>query len=56
MRVNLDKNLDKDVFHIIKNAIGYPPRSAWNKISYVNWRKFPKNISQAVPPFHLKLK
>ena len=35
MRVNLNKNLDKDVFHTIKTAIGYPPKSAWNRISYV---------------------
>ena len=35
MRVDLDKNLDKDVFHTIKTSIGYPAKSAWNKISYV---------------------
>ena len=25
MKVNLDKNLDTDVFYTIKTAIGYPP-------------------------------
>ena len=35
MKVDLDKNLDKDVFYIIKTAIAYPSKSAWNKISYV---------------------
>ena len=39
MRVELDKKLDKDVFHNIKTAIGYPPELAWNKISYVNFCK-----------------
>ena len=40
MRVNLDKNFGKVVFYIIKIAIGYPPKSAWNKIGYVNFFKF----------------
>ena len=39
MRVNVDKNLDKDLFHTIKTAIDFPPKSAWNKISYAK-RKF----------------
>ena len=39
MRVDLDKNLDKDVFHNIKTTIGYPPKLAWNKIRYVNFCK-----------------
>ena len=39
MRVDLDENLDKDVFHTIKTAIGYPPESAWNKISNANFCK-----------------
>ena len=39
MRVHLDKNLDKDVLQTIKTAIDYPPKSAWSKISYVNFRK-----------------
>ena len=39
MRVDLYKNLDKDVFDIIKTAIGYPPQFAWNKIIYVNFCK-----------------
>ena len=42
MRVDLDKHLDKKVFHTIKNAIGYAQKSAWNKISnasFVNWHK-----------------
>ena len=39
MTVNLDKNLDKDVFHTIKIAIGSTLKSAWNKISYVNFCK-----------------
>ena len=43
MRVNLDKNLDKDVFYTIEIAIGYPPESACNKINYVNFYKLRKN-------------
>ena len=39
MRVNVDKNLDKDLFHTIKTAIDFPPKSARNKISYPK-RKF----------------
>ena len=37
--VGLDKHLDKDVFHTTKTAISYPPKSTWNKISYVNFCK-----------------
>ena len=40
MRVDLDNIYDKDVFFLpSKTAIGYPPKSAWNKISYVNFCK-----------------
>ena len=39
MKVDLNKNLNKDVFHTIKTAIRYPPESAWNKISYVSFCK-----------------
>ena len=39
MRVNLDKYLDKDVCNTIKTAIGYPPKLAWGKISYINFCK-----------------
>ena len=39
MKINVDKNLDGDVFHTIKTAIGYPPKSASNKISYINFCK-----------------
>ena len=42
MRVDLGKNLDKYVFNTIKTAIGYPPKSALGKISYVNWHKLQK--------------
>ena len=42
MRVGLGKNLDKYVFNTIKTAIGYPPKSALSKISYVNWHKLQK--------------
>ena len=35
----MGKNLDKAIFHTIKTAIGYPPKSAWDKISYVNFCK-----------------
>ena len=59
MRVDLNKNLDKDVFHTIKTAIGHPPKSAWNKISYVNFRKLAqiaKKIDDFGPPFDIKLK
>ena len=36
MRVDLDKNLDKYVLNIIKTAMGYPLKSVFGKISYVN--------------------
>ena len=40
MRVNRNKNLDKDVFHVIKTAVvDYPPISDLNKISAVNYCK-----------------
>ena len=40
MRVNLNKNLDKDVFRIIKTVVeDYSPKSALNKISAVNFCK-----------------
>ena len=39
MKVDLDKNLDKDMFHTIKTAVGYPPKSASKKISYLNFCK-----------------
>ena len=39
MKVDLDKNLDNDVFHIVKTAIGYLPKLAWNNISHVNFCK-----------------
>ena len=39
MKIDLNKNFDKDVFHIIKNTISYPLKSAWNKISSVNFCK-----------------
>ena len=39
MRVDMEKNVDKDVFHIIKTAISYPPKLAWNKTSYANFCK-----------------
>ena len=61
MRVGLDKNLDKDVFHTIKTAMAYPPELAWNKISYINFceltqiaKKF-SNVRQVVLPFDIKL-
>ena len=62
MRVELDKNLDNDLFHTIKTAIGYPPELAWNKISYVNFCKLTQitkksdNFGQVMPPFDIKLK
>ena len=39
IRVDLDKNLDKDVFHTIKTGIGYPLKSASNKINHVIFSK-----------------
>ena len=39
MRVNLDRNLLKDVSNTIKTAIGYPPQLALGKISCVNFSK-----------------
>ena len=35
----MDKHLDKDVFHTIKTAFGYPLKPARNKISYVSFCK-----------------
>ena len=62
MRVDLDKNLNKDVFYIIKSAIGYPSTLAWNKISHLNFCKLAKiikendNFVQVVYPFDTKFK
>ena len=61
MKVYLYKNLDKDAFNNIKTAIGYLPKSASCKISYVNfvnWQKLQKidNFVQVVPLFDIKLK
>ena len=62
MRVDLDKNLDKDIFHTIKTTIGYPPELPWNKISYVTFCKLTQttkkfdNFGQVVPPSDIKLK
>ena len=39
MRVDLDKNLVKDVFHTIKAAINNPPKLGWDQISHVNFCK-----------------
>ena len=39
MRADLDKKLDKDAFNNIKTAIGYPPKLALRKISYINFCK-----------------
>ena len=39
MRVDLDENGEKDVFHTIKTAIDYPLKSPLNKISYVRFCK-----------------
>ena len=36
MSVDLDKNLNKDVFCAIKTAVDYPTKLAWNKIIFVN--------------------
>ena len=61
MKVNTDKNLDKDVFNTIKTAIDYPPKAAWNKITYINFCKLAqikKTLiisGQIVPPFNIKL-
>ena len=62
MRVDLDKFLDKGVFHTIKTAIGYPPEPAWNKISYANFHKLTQitkkndSFGQVVSPFDIYLK
>ena len=57
MKVDLDKNLGKDVFNAIKPAIGYPPESAWNKISYVNFCKLAQITKKMIIPgrFYLPL-
>ena len=39
MRVDMDKNLVKDVTNTFKTAISYPPKLALVKISYVNFCK-----------------
>ena len=39
MKVDLDKNLDKDVSNTIKITIRYPTKLALGKISYVNFCK-----------------
>ena len=60
--VDLDKNLDKDVFPTIKTTIDYSPESACNKIGYINFCKLTQitkkndNFGQVVPPFDMKLK
>ena len=58
----MDKNWGKGVFHTIKTAFGYPPKSAWHKISYINFCKLTQItktlivLGQIVPPFDIKLK
>ena len=54
MRVDLDKKLDKDVSNTIKIAIGYPPKLALGKISYV-YEKI-DNCGQIGPLFEINLK
>ena len=55
----MEKNLDKDVFHVIKTAI---PELSWKKISHENFCKLTQitkkmdNFRQVVPPFEIKLK
>ena len=55
----MDKNWGKDVFHTIKTAFGYPPKSAWHKISYLNFCKLTQItktlivLRQIVPPFDI---
>ena len=62
MRVELDKNLDKDMFHTIQTAISYPPELAWKKISYMYFCKLTQvtkikdNFGQVVPTFDINLK
>ena len=59
MRVNLDKNLNKDMLHTIKITINYPPKLAWNKMNYLNFCKLAQStkeliiLQQVVPPFDL---
>ena len=48
MTVDLDEYFDKDVFHIIKTAIGYPPKSAWNKINFVNFYKLAQIVKKLI--------
>ena len=61
MRVDMDKNLVKDVTNTFKTAISYPPKLALVKISYVNFCKLANykridNFEQVVPPFDINLK
>ena len=68
MKVNLDKNFDKDMFDTIKTAIlciftrKTPPKLALGKISYVNFCKLAQitkavcYFRQGVSPFAVKLK
>lgn len=37
IRVNVDKTLDKDLFHIIKTATDCPPKLASNKTRYATF-------------------
>ena len=50
------------MFYTIKSTIGYLPKSAWNKINYVNFCKLAQitrkmdNFGQVMFPFDIKLK
>ena len=62
MIVDLDQNCDKDEFNNIKTAIGYTPKLALYKLSYVNFCKLPQitkkndNFRHVVPHFDIKFK
>ena len=48
MRVDVDKNLDKDLLHTIKTTTGNTPKSAWNKISCVNFCKLAQILKKLI--------
>ena len=55
MRVDLERNLGKDVFHTIKIAIGYKLKSAWTKINNVNYFKLAQILKKLIILGRLRL-
>ena len=64
MMVDVDKSLNKDVFHTLKTTVDFhycPLKSLWNKINYVNFCKLAQitkkidNCGKFLPPFDTNL-